>query len=450
MSRKRVLVFCLGIKSAIHFSLYDRALLESEFDIDYLVVTSPRKFKNYQASVPSQFTQVESVWDPDSQTTFYTMLLCFRFFFAKGQRKHFSQWLRYFLFGNQNSIGNFRSFLIKLFRVAVFLFNHMSSLPLFWYSIIRFGSFPSKCVRVPVEDREQFFAVLDKACPEFVIIQTTLCDLSTFNLINLLKQKNIASLVLVDSWDNIGSKPMIPKDIEKLLVQSPQQRSLALEVYGLQDSQISLFGTPRISRIRNVKSLRKHKVLNVGYLQAMPADDLEFNIGIIHQLLNKLLLELRTYDDFTIVIRAYPIKSFEKRMLIDGLLTSKFGNRVKIQSKFESMETLLSDSDLIVSEVTTAGIEAACEGLRTVFIATDSNRTYLNGRRALNSLHAHDLRDRGFRILEGKNVEVDYVSLKEVFQQYSMPNVEYFAFVSSYDTISERLIGEVETQLFSK
>lgn len=447
LNRPKVLVCCLGIKSSIHFSLYESALLESQFDVNYLLVTSENKLDEFKDIIPQKFQCVPSTWSSDAQTTFYRLSLFLRVIFWKETRSNFAQWLRYSIIGNQRGGAKTKSLLAIIFHMVEFAVRDISRFSFFLYSLAKYGSVPSNSIRFPGVDRELLQEFLNKADPDIVLIQSTLNDLSLANLLLLLAENGIPSLVLVDSWDNIGSKPVIPKDIRNLLVLSPQQRKIAMEVYGLDNSQVEVFGTPRISHISKVRKLRDTRSLRIGYLQAMPADDLQRNLEVLLSLSNQLISKTALYDNFEIEIRTYPLKSERKQRMLEESFHEMYGDKIKVQHPLETMEELFRNVDVVVSEITTAGIEAACKGIPTIFIASDSNQIYMNGRRALSTLHACELEERGFGVITGTNKQSDFSLLQETLNSYVQPDLEHFLFTSTDKTITERLITLINNKL---
>jgi hypothetical protein len=438
----KILVLCLGLKSARHFSLFDENLLKSHFDIKYVVVASNERMERYRKLIPDTFEEVLSSWTPSDQSAFYKTMLFFRTISHKSFRSHSIQWLRFAIFGNEIHRLNLKLALSQSYLILRFIIKYLKQPLRTIFTIMREGSLPSDKIRLPAFDEMQICNLLESEKPDCVVIQSTLSDLTLYNILYLLQSFACPSLVIVDSWDNIGTRPMIPNETNKYLVHSQQQILVANKVYGLEPAKMTLFGTPRIPQIREVLSVKRKSVIRIGYLQGLPADDLELNLKNLTQSMQAFLQSQELYSEFTILIRPYPIKT-DKVLASVLSISNQFGNRVAIQSLEHSLEDLFECVDFIVSEVTTAGIEAACAGLPTIFIASNSHNLYMNGETLLKSFHSIDLEPKGFAVLRGANVDEDRKKLSEIIFNYREPELHFFVYTDNDKSISLRLVEEI-------
>ena len=438
----KIVVICLGIKPARHFSFFDRQLLESKHDLKYFVITSTERIEKYGSILPSGFEHITSTWTPHDQSSFNKGMLLFRTISSQLYRTHSMHWLRYFFMGNQVNRVNFKLILQNIYFVVRFVIKFMHSpLPVI-FSEIPAGTISSNAIKFPESDKKKMIDLFSRENPDLVLIQSTLSDLSLYNVLTILEKLSLPSILIVDSWDNIGSRPVLPKEVQRYLVQSSQQSYLAKKVYGLESEKVTLFGTPRISQVYRTKLSKNEGVLRIGYLQGLPADDLEINLRMLEKSVNCFLKHQILFSDYLIEIRGYPIKA-EKAKINIGCTSEAFSQKVKVQSPSESLLELFRESDVIVSEITTAGIEAACFGMPTIFIASNSQRIYLNGTRILRSFHSSDLESRGFSILKGIDSDEDCKNFHDTFHGLQKPDLGFFVYTDENQTITERLIEEI-------
>jgi len=350
------------------------------------------------------------------------------------------------MLGNHGISLDLAAFMKTIYRMSFFYFKNITHPLLAIFSIIKHGSMPSNYLKFPESDNESFHKKVIESQADFVIIQTTFAEISLYNLIGLLNINDIPYLVLVDSWDNIGSKPVIPLDIRKLLVHSPQQYEFAQVIYGFRQNQLQILGTPRIPKLEKLQDDLIGGTLRIGYLQGSPSDDLDMNLGTIFQLIKRLIDQENKFVDFEILIRKYPMKKEN----LDGLkknLGLRYEQVVRFQPQSQSIDDFFSSSDFIISEITTAGLEAAYKGIRTLFIASNSKKTYMNGSRAMMSVHSHELQHRGFVVLRGLSHDEDYEKFKSSIECYAQPDLAYYAFTSESESITSRLIRAIESEL---
>ena len=439
----KVVVMCLGIKAAKHFELFDLPSLESKYEMSYFVIGSTERLRQYANLIPPKFQEVPTSWSPNDQSIFNKTALLFRTFASRKFRSRSSHWARYSMFGNQRQELRLKLFLRNIIGVSVFIIKYLNRPFSVIFSSAREGTISSDLISFPESDKNLIRNLLSSEAPDLVVIQSTLSELPLYNIVSSLNRMSCPSLLIVDSWDNIGTRPLIPRDVNKYLVQSPQQAFLATTLYKLNPEQVRLFGTPRIPRIYDVPAIQGGSVLRIGYLQGLPADDLELNIKNLQDILYKFLKEKSHYSDFILVVRNYPIKADKVKEHV-SLISEALGSRVIPQSADETLQDLFNQSHVIISEVTTAGLEAACAGIRTIFIASNSARVYMNGQRLLQSFHSFDLETRGFNILRGVDLNEDFSKFTEVMYKYKKPDLSFFVHTDLAKPITYRLIDEID------
>ena len=442
----KIVVMCLGIKAAKHFELFELPSLESKYDMSYFVIGSKERLRKYADLIPPKFQEIPTSWTPTNQSIFNKTALLFRTFVSRKFRSRSVHWARYSMFGNQRQKLSLKLFLRNIIDVSVFIIKYLNRPFSFIFSSAIEGTISSDSISLPESDRDLIWNLLSSERPDLVVIQSTLSELPLYNIVSILKRMSCPSLLIVDSWDNIGTRPLIPKDVNKYLVQSPQQAILAKMLYGLNPEQVKIFGTPRISRIHDVPAIQSENILRIGYLQGLPADDLELNIKNLQVILRSFLQEKSCYSDFVLVVRNYPIKADKVKEHL-SLISASLGSRVVTQSSNETLQDLFNQSHVIISEITTAGLEAACAGVRTIFIASNSARVYMNGQRLLKSFHSFDLEPKGFNVLRGVDLNEDLYKFTEVMHKYKKPDLSFFVHTDLVKPITCRLIDEIDISL---
>jgi len=297
-----------------------------------------------------------------------------------------------------------------------------------------------------------------------VVVITTLKDAQTYDLVSAANHLSISSNLILDSWDNIGCSAAIPEISGELILWSKQQSDEVKIYYPELAGKCRIMGTPRrltttsvqeerILHQRASSTLKKNKPFAILILQGYFFDDTLTTLKNIE----KILIEIKEKSDFefSINVRCYPLKAPSNRFKLDmhEFVESRRNSRVKfsLSGDVELRDDLIQ-SDIVISEISTGGLEACLAGIPTLFVFSSHNFLYMNGRKILDFKYAHDLIGKAHVVnahdLERiKNTILAYISqisdrqytnAQELEQTKQSDNWDYFA--SSFDEESFRIL----------
>lgn len=209
------------------------------------------------------------------------------------------------------------------------------------------------------------------------------------------KNQGIASVCLIDNWDNLSSKTVFWEKPTKLGVWGEQAKIQATRIHRFSDHSVSLVGSPRFeayfrpeTRRSRARKSRNPYVLFVG--SAMPFDE----ISALRNL-EDLLLQIDKDESLSVIYRPHPqqqkrktpssfkAEDFKRVQLDDQFLdATRRGMNVpgaadsglagnSFQPSLDRYPELLSAATLVVGPLTTMLLEASLCLTRSIGLAYD-------------------------------------------------------------------------------
>jgi hypothetical protein len=280
--------------------------------------------------------------------------------------------------------------------------------------------------RITAEDRQTFIRILEQNSISKVLIISTLSDPSIFDLVRVCHNSGIACFLLPDCWDNISTTYAIPDDFTKIFLWSEQQRKDINQFFPSLREKIEIIGSYRInlevSRIsykQRLDSLKQHQ-FNILYLEGY---FFENRINVINFLVKAIdMVKEFKGVEIKITYRPYPLK---KQTIGDSVINKPINfNAFKANANIRIMSSLntklsqdLQSSDLIISELSTAGLEAAFKAIPVIFIASTNSPKRLDSNKSYEFTYAKDLYNY-FNVVhleEDNSIEVLYQYLQKIF-----------------------------------
>ena len=203
--------------------------------------------------------------------------------------------------------------------------------------------------------------------------------------------------MLPESWDNISTSISIPHKITGLYVWSDQQSREVREYYPDLVQKTHVIGSYRITNAINYRKLVMKKTLSkksfkILYLEGYYLED-------IINVMNKLLVVLTQIEQFRlfdieIVYRNYPLKKqTDPNFVRNDLSKLKLPHNISVKnSRKKGLREDLENTDLVISESTTAGLEAAFQIKPIVFIYSKKSKKYVDTKRSYKFSYASDLK----------------------------------------------------------
>lgn len=217
---------------------------------------------------------------------------------------------------------------------------------------------------------------------------TTLRSPLLFDFVSACNNQNIETNLFPDSWDNFSSNPYIPNQITNLFVWSKQQELEIDLLHPYFKGNVEVYGSYRISKsMDNFKSdvqknyFANRNRLKLLYLEGYIFEDFHFNLQKIIEALINLSKVRKNISEVDIVFRNYPMsKQHEKKKVFD------FNHKLVIkgitfsftQSKLPFVVDDLAGIDFVITDCTTAALEAAFSGLDIVFIGSKQSPRYID------------------------------------------------------------------------
>jgi len=289
--------------------------------------------------------------------------------------------------------------------------------------------------KIKSDDSEFFSKILDLHHVSKVLIISTLSDPSVFDLIKVCESLGISSILVPDCWDNISTSYGIPENFTKILLWSEQQKRDMVEFYPSTSSKIEIIGSYRLNLKQSISDynhwfksskLREFTILYLeGYFLENRMNSINSLITAINSVSQFKQIQIR------IIFRPYPLKKQTLGKL--GENTSlNFDNHIKQENIFFQVSSNahlyqdVKNADLIISELSTAGLEAAFRGIPVLFIFSSKSPKRLDSKRSLKFTYAKDL----YRFFQVINLE-DSDAIK-LFGQY-LQNIFILKHQSEYN-----------------
>lgn len=215
----------------------------------------------------------------------------------------------------------------------------------------------------------QLLGLIRDLKPSLALFPCSAFDPEGSDLVDICAKEKIATLFLIDNWDNLSSKTILWTKPDYLAVWGEQSRRHAVEIQDFEPQRVILIGTPRYEAYFETrdKPLSSHfdfpYILFVGTV--LPFDE----IGAL-TILNKAMLENpKVFGDARIVYRPHPWRlskeileegSLEK-VVIDPQVREAYLNKdnsASFQPSLEYYPSLLKNAGLIIGGLTSMIIEA--------------------------------------------------------------------------------------------
>lgn len=253
-------------------------------------------------------------------------------------------------------------------------------------------------------DRNEIRNKISKIKIKRAVIFTTFNDPVLLDFIAVCNELNIQTLVLPDCWDNISTAVTIPRDISHLYLWSPQQLEEVRVSFTHLYSKSQVIGSYRFQNYQKNSFPVKNKDkpiemcdLRILYLESNLFEDRNFVLERIVQ----SIMNSRNFGEpikrAKIIVREYPgvhqsAAEFRNEFLHgENSKTTKLGIDI-MRSDNTSLKEDLIKVDIVFSELTTAALEAAHQGIPIVFVGSSKSPRYITTNKSYNYSFARDLR----------------------------------------------------------
>lgn len=261
-------------------------------------------------------------------------------------------------------------------------------------------------------DVDNFDSILRTENIERVLIFTTLKNPPIYDLTESCKRNKIPFELFVDSWDNIGTCPAVPSNAKRIHLWSIQQFNELKAYFPSMTDIAEISGSLRISRYSKIP--KKNYILDdnwefpnviqkkfrILFIQSFFDDCSEIALKSLDKALVSLLCLDRKYS-IEVVIRPYPhlrkmYKISERRNTLESAINLLNIGKESIHYQISNTKTLyeeLINTDLVISEISSAGLESHFAGKNVIFVYGSNNNSYFNGEKVLKFRFANDLKN---------------------------------------------------------
>ena len=390
---KETIVILLALEGYLRNFIESQAfgLLEKSYDICYLVVEG-----QIRKELLSKYNICR--YEIISQSKFRAEIL--------------RNYLILTMFKYSRIARGFRHKMFRLPRRKRWLY-YFFSFPLLYYPIhFIFSQF------LPVW--KELDAYLKRLKPSLIIMPSLAADTWTIDMINTAKKRGVKSLVLINSWDNLVSKGVIPIAPDYLGVWGKQGVEQALKVQRMPVRGIRVLGAPYFDiyfdrtkgydehEIYNMNDLHRNKKILLVAASGLPFDEL----GLIKILDEEICAG--KYKDFAILYRPHPwmVKREDERhfstygfknVFFDKQLEAYYNARFDEKGNFKTAEhvelpaldyypKLMKIVSGIISPLSTITLEGALKGIPSVMICySDDKNKFLPPNKVAEFEHVKDI-----------------------------------------------------------
>jgi len=253
-----------------------------------------------------------------------------------------------------------------------------------------------------------FFEILKSLEIDKVFIFTTFSDLTIYDLIDACDALDISTYVLPESWDNISTSISIPTNLTELLVWSNQHFKEVTEFYPELVTKTKIIGSYRITNAVSKREITSTTAIiqpelktkfKIVYLEGYFLEDVNYILNTILDVMP--LIKGFNLSFVEIVYRKYPLK----KQTLDGIESTKLDidtRQFRVTFKISEGTTLMSDLtnvDLVISESTTAGLEAAFHLNPVLFVCSKKSRRFIDTKRSYDFSYSRDL-EKYFHVID--------------------------------------------------
>jgi len=392
----KVLCFIGAEKSLSNILKYN--FFEKLFNNQIKIITTSTIAKGYESKI--ELTNYTSNWTPSDIDTFHLHLL-FRNFLTRNN-KALNYELRNRIFGPYK-IRRIQDILLA----SKYFWNSITKIK--WLLLFR-NLFKSchqmlfdlrKSRAISEGDYSSLIKILEENKITAAISITPFRDPKIYDLAEACHALNIPLHIFTECWDNVSSGYGIPSYISGLHLWSAQQLQEISKFYPQYALKSEIIGSYRRSYALDFQQeVRLNDgEFNILYLEGYFYENLNYTINTIQEALVKSNLIL-TKNKINLIVRRYPLK----RQSIDVIEEENWIRTININqctisvstSKLIDLNDEFFNTNLVISELTTAGLEAQFRNIPTFFIGSHSSPRFLDSAAGYNFPFAHLIKESDF------------------------------------------------------
>jgi len=250
-------------------------------------------------------------------------------------------------------------------------------------------------------DLEILDYIIDKLDIKSAISFTTLSDPKLFDFVEICDRKDITTHVFPDSWDNFSSAPYFPANIKSLQVWSEQHVNEIYSLHPYYVGKIEVIGSYRITKSLDYfvnsskkENLKKNSILRIVYLEGFMFEDFMSNFKKIIKSVAIYCTLRGSISEVELIFRRYPLPKQTEKKVESAVEKSLVENNILFLLKNSNSPFViddLRDIDFVISDCTTAALEAIFAGLEVIFIGSRNSPRYIDTMKIYNFSFSKDL-----------------------------------------------------------
>jgi hypothetical protein len=380
-------LFFIGLEKAIQN--IERYEFQKNLSLDKFINLTTEEVLNLYPNLPNHL-QFKSNWTQNDASTYFNHLLLRNFFKFKSGNQSLNIELRVRLLGPYkiksirtfiNSLGYFIHIVASVsWRILLKSINKSPEYLLL--ELRRIG-------KLGKGDIDHFKKLLLENKVKSVLTFSTLRDPKLFDMSMACEALNLDLHYFPECWDNISTGYAFPTYMTHMHLWSQQQLEHVKLLNRDFRGDIDIYGSYRASHaasynLQLCSDTASSRSFTILYLEGYFYEDLDFVIDkIINIFSNWGFSKPLDVAEINLVIRRYPLKrqSAGSKLLKSNINQTLYlgGTKINItESKNFKLADDLGDSHIVLSELTTAGIEAALSGCRVIFVGSKRSPRYLD------------------------------------------------------------------------
>jgi hypothetical protein len=374
----KILCFIGTEKSLSNIFKYN--FFEKLFNDEIVIVTTSKIADQFKSRI--KLISYSSNWSPVDIDTFNLHLL-FRNFFTRNNIA-LNYELRNRVFGPYKirsikiALYALKYFKISISRIKwIFLFKNLFKSSHQILLGLRVSG------KINQGDYSSLYRILTENKITTAIAITPFRDPKIYDLAQACHDSNTAIHILTECWDNVSSGYGIPDNITMLHLWSKQQLQEVSKFYPQYYNKSEIIGSYRRTYSQDFrgKTHSHDNEFNILYLEGYFYENLNYTINKILEALVESDLVIKN-NKINLVVRKYPLK----RQSVNLPGENNWIGPIKLnqctidvsESKLSNLNDEYQNTDLVFSELTTAGLEAQFRCIRTYFIGSHASPRFLD------------------------------------------------------------------------
>ncbi len=388
---QKILFFISQDLYAKHYLTYDSfKVIEKKYECSYLAGEDVKVFKekiskkkNFLGYIPRNLIKNR-----------YSRILSDALLLAN-KHKSSSFPLRVIMRFNLNFRNVIRKPFWKIpFRVLVRLFNLIKILSIrFPVALIVKNKFLLKKINEYVHSNQDFRKIIQNLKPDLIVMPNSGFDPYFFQSIVESKKQGIKTFALIDNWDNLSTKSVMPEHPNFVGVWGEQSKNHAIEIQNFKAEQCKVIGSARYQEYFNLRNKELKSHFDFDYILFL-GTSWNWNEEEVIKTLDTFISEnSKLNEKYKIVYRPHPYRQGKtseiklKNIIFDPQIENILQNKTHHFTDLNYYPSLIKNAKFVMGGPQTMMIEATIFNKYYLALTHDDNINYTNMKKVYNSYH---------------------------------------------------------------